>query len=92
MSGAYITWNGGESWKMLNFPGGAQAFAFDPSNPETVYVAAAGLHRSTDGGHTWDLIFPDKKAVERVTYILRATGCGICYLRNNARRERGAGC
>ena len=32
MSGAYLTRDGGQSWKLLNFLGGAQAFAIDPSD------------------------------------------------------------
>ncbi|UCF38281.1 MAG: hypothetical protein JSU96_05370 [Acidobacteriota bacterium] len=69
MSGAYLTRDGGKQWKMLNFPGGAQAFAFDPSNPETMYVGATGVHRSTDGGRTWGMIFPRDDTVVEIQSI-----------------------
>ncbi len=58
MTGCYLSDDGGESWKMYNLPGGVGSFAFDPSNRTTVYVGAAGLHRTTDFGKSWELIFP----------------------------------
>ncbi|MBW7997620.1 MAG: hypothetical protein FVQ81_13790 [Candidatus Glassbacteria bacterium] len=58
MTGCYLTDNGGESWEMYNLPGGVGAFAFDPSNTTTVYVGAAGLHRTVDYGESWELLFP----------------------------------
>ncbi|MEA2062578.1 MAG: hypothetical protein U9P14_02665 [Gemmatimonadota bacterium] len=66
MSGGYLTSDGGRSWKMHNFPGGAQAFAFDPANPAAIYIGAAGVHGSDDGGKTWRLIFPDPASVEEI--------------------------
>ncbi len=69
MSGAYLSRDGGQSWKLLNFPGGAQAFAIDPSDSSRLYVGAAGLHGSTDGGKTWKLLFPDPDSVSEVRNI-----------------------
>ncbi|GAB4108168.1 MAG: sialidase family protein [Acidobacteriota bacterium] len=69
MSGAYLTRDGGRSWKMLNFPGGAQAFAFDPLDPNRVYVGATGLHVSEDGGTTWRLVFPDPGQVTGISHL-----------------------
>ena len=69
MSGAYLTSDGGRSWRMHNFPGGAQAFAFDPSDPGAIYVGAAGLHGSSDGGKTWRLLFPHPDSVEGIRHI-----------------------
>ncbi len=59
MTGCYLSDNGGRSWEMYNIPGSVSSFAFDPSNNTTVYVGAAGLHRTTDYGKTWELLFPE---------------------------------
>lgn len=69
MSGAYLTRDGGQSWRMLNFPGGAQAFAFDPVDPRRMYVGAGGLHVSEDGGQTWSLLFPDPDKVRGMRHL-----------------------
>ncbi len=69
MSGAYLTEDGGRSWEMLNFPGGAQAFAFDPGDSNNIYVGAAGLNGTRDGGKTWSLLFPPQNQVEGMRYI-----------------------
>ncbi|MBN2290263.1 MAG: hypothetical protein JXQ83_13095 [Candidatus Glassbacteria bacterium] len=69
MSGAYLSSDGGQSWKMYNFPGGAQAFAFDPSDPQAIYVGAAGVHGSADGGKTWRLLFPHPDSVVEVCNV-----------------------
>ena len=37
MTGAYVTDNGGESWRMFNLGTDVDAFAFDPSNPDVMY-------------------------------------------------------
>lgn len=59
MTGSYLTRDGGRTWKQLNFKVWAGAFAFDPSQPETMYVGATGLYRSRDTGETWELVFPN---------------------------------
>jgi hypothetical protein len=69
MSGAYLTRDGGQSWRMLNFPGGAQAFAFHPEDPARMYVGATGLHTSEDGGETWRLVFPDPGQVRGMRHL-----------------------
>jgi len=63
MTGSYITYNGGETWKELNFKVWVGAFAFDPSIPTVIYSGATGLYRSEDAGRTWQLVFPDPAAV-----------------------------
>jgi photosystem II stability/assembly factor-like uncharacterized protein len=68
MTGFYITKNGGRSWDMVNLPGSANCFAFDPKQPEVIYAAGAVLRRSVDGGKTWNIIFPSSHALERFHY------------------------
>ena len=66
MSGAYITHDGGNSWRMFNLRTGLASFAFDPNNPKRIYAGGAALWRSDDAGATWSMVFPDptKKTVE----------------------------
>jgi photosystem II stability/assembly factor-like uncharacterized protein len=58
MTGAYITNDGGESWRMFNLRGVASFFVFDPLQPDVIYAKTIGLWRTTDGGKTWSLIHP----------------------------------
>ncbi|HUU27705.1 MAG TPA: hypothetical protein VM123_07825 [archaeon] len=58
MTGAYVTLDGGESWRMFNLRTVVQDFEFDPQNPSTIYAANRGLYRSDDRGLRWSLIYP----------------------------------
>ncbi len=66
MTGAYISQDGGNSWRMFNLGGRVRLFAFDPVDPETIYAATTGLWRSTNGGRTWNLVLPRPESVSRV--------------------------
>lgn len=66
MTGAYITHDGGRSWRMFNLRGTVRFFAFDPINAKTLYAYVTGLWRSTDGGETWNLIYPKASAVRGI--------------------------
>jgi hypothetical protein len=59
MTGAYITRDSGESWRMFNLGTVPSAFAFDPADAAVIYAAASALFRSDDAGRTWRLVFPD---------------------------------
>jgi photosystem II stability/assembly factor-like uncharacterized protein len=63
MTGAYVTNNGGETWRMFNLRGRVRWFAFDPNNKDVTYAKSIGLWRSTDAGHTWKLLYPDPAKV-----------------------------
>ena len=67
MTGAYLTVDGGASWRMFNLGSVPTAFAFDPKQPSVVYAGAAALYRSDDAGRTWRMVLPDpaKNTVER---------------------------
>ena len=58
MTGAYITQNDGQSWRMFNLRGAVNSFAFDPTNDKVIYAANAALWRSTDKGQSWEMLFP----------------------------------
>jgi photosystem II stability/assembly factor-like uncharacterized protein len=67
MTGAYVTADGGASWRMFNLGSVPTAFAFDPKSPATLYAGAEGVYRSEDAGRTWRLVLPDpaQNTVER---------------------------
>lgn len=58
MTGAYLTRDGGRSWRMFNLGGTVRFFAFDPLNPRVLYAQTEALFRSADGGDTWRRILP----------------------------------
>ncbi len=58
MTGAYISRDDGQSWRMFNLRGGVNTFAFDPANDKVIYAANAALWRSTDKGQSWEMLFP----------------------------------
>jgi photosystem II stability/assembly factor-like uncharacterized protein len=59
MTGAYITTDGGASWRMFNLGSVPTAFAFDPQSPATLYAGAEGVYKSEDAGVSWRLVLPD---------------------------------
>ena len=69
MTGGYITHAGGLSWREFNLKSRQYAYAFDPINPEVLYVGTSGLFRSEDNGATWQLVFPDPQHVTGETRL-----------------------
>jgi hypothetical protein len=59
MTGAYITYDGGQSWRMINLGSVVSSFAFDPVHPDVIYAANPALWRSSDRGRSWRMVFPD---------------------------------
>ena len=66
MTGAYITHDGGQSWRMFNLRGVVRFFVFDPLDPKVMYAQANGLWRSTDAGETWNLVYPKPAQIKAI--------------------------
>jgi photosystem II stability/assembly factor-like uncharacterized protein len=66
MTGAYITHDGGRSWRMFNLRDVVHFFVFDPSDSKTIYAGTRNLWRSTDAGETWKLVYPKPATIEGV--------------------------
>jgi len=66
MTGAYISHDGGKSWRMFNLRGVVQFFVFDPLDKNGIYAQATGLWRSQDQGETWNLVYPKPSSIKSV--------------------------
>ena len=58
MTACYVSENGGRTWRTFNLRWTCK-FVFDPKLPSRVYALSAGLFRSDDRGHTWNMVYPD---------------------------------
>jgi photosystem II stability/assembly factor-like uncharacterized protein len=68
MTGAYITEDGGDSWRMFNLGDVVSSFAFDPSDANVIYAGTAALWQSRDRGRSWRMVFPDPARNTRVIF------------------------
>lgn len=68
MTGSYLTKNGGDSYHQVNFANGANAYAFDPDDPKSIWIGSTTLNHSTDGGKTWERVFPKKEEIVGETF------------------------
>ena len=59
MTGAYITLDGAQSWRMFNLRAVVETMAFDPNDPRTIYAGNAALWRSDDTGRSWRMLYPN---------------------------------
>jgi len=79
MTGAYISYNAGNDWRMFNLWTVPVDFEYDPVNPNTIYTATRGyrysedrgsglsiVYRSEDKGKHWHIIYPDVSKAKRV--------------------------
>ena len=56
-SGVYKSTNAGSTWTDMGFPSDlTYEFAIDPLNTNILYIAKASVHKTIDGGETWENI------------------------------------
>jgi photosystem II stability/assembly factor-like uncharacterized protein len=58
MTGSFVTFNGGESWRMFNLGSPVNLYAFDPLDSNVVYANSVALFKSNDKGITWKVFYP----------------------------------
>jgi photosystem II stability/assembly factor-like uncharacterized protein len=63
MTGAYISHDAGNSWRMFQLRSPVRFFAFDPLDPKVIYAGTSVLWRSADTGRTWNLVYPNPTSV-----------------------------
>lgn len=58
MTGAYLTRDGGATWRIINLGETIRLFAFDPVDAQVIYAVGSGVFRSADTGAHWQRFFP----------------------------------
>jgi len=66
MTGSYVTYNGGRSWRMFSLHGPVRYFVFDPVDSNIVYASSIALFKSTDRGNTWNIIYPEPENINGI--------------------------
>jgi photosystem II stability/assembly factor-like uncharacterized protein len=66
MTGSFVTYNGGQSWRMFSLRGPVEYFVFDPLDSNIVYANSIALFRSTDHGNTWDIVYPGRAEIRGI--------------------------
>ena len=66
MTGSFVTYNGGESWRMFSLRGPVKYFVFDPVDSNIVYAKSIALFISTDKGNTWNIVYPGPNEINGI--------------------------
>lgn len=60
MTGSYVTYDGGERWRMFNLRGVTRFFVFDRNDANIAYAGTSNmLFKSRDKGVSWATIYPE---------------------------------
>ena len=64
MTGSFVTYDGGEKWRMFNLRGVTKFYAFDTNNANVVYAGTSNmLFKSKDKGVSWHTLYPRPKDI-----------------------------
>jgi len=63
MGSAYFSYDGGKSFDRHNFQGTCYDLRFDETTEGVVWVVGSGVHKSTDHGKTFQMVFPREEDV-----------------------------
>ncbi len=64
MTGSFVTYDGGEKWRMFNLRDMIRFYRFDKNNPDIVYAGTSKmLFKSIDKGLSWHTIYPNPKNI-----------------------------
>ena len=66
MGGAYISHDGGASWRLFHLRGTVGFFEFDSCDRNVIYAASIALFRSADRGRTWHMLYPPPGQMDRI--------------------------
>ena len=66
MSGSFVTYNGGQSWRMFSLRGPVKYFVFDPLDSNIVYANSIALFKSIDRGNTWNIVYPGPAEIKGI--------------------------
>ncbi len=66
MTGSFVTYNGGVSWRMFSLRGPVKYFVFDPVDPDIVYANSIALFKSTNRGVTWNILYPGPAEIKGI--------------------------
>ena len=66
MTGSFVTYNGGLSWRMFSLRGPVKFFVFDPADSNIVYANSIALFKSTDRGNTWKIVYPGPAEIKGI--------------------------
>jgi photosystem II stability/assembly factor-like uncharacterized protein len=64
MTSSFVTYNGGQSWRMFSLRGPVRFFVFDPVDSNIVYANSIALFKSIDRGNTWNITYPVKADIK----------------------------
>ena len=86
MTGSFVTYNGGESWRMFSLHGPVDFFVFDPLDSNIVYANSIALFRSTDRGKTWNIFYPGPAEIKG--FVAKGDHAEELIITNDSTRRR----
>lgn len=66
MTGSFVTYNGGQSWRMFSLIEPVSYFVFDPVDSNIVYANSIALFRSNDRGVSWKIVYPAPADIKEI--------------------------